>query len=64
MYWIQYLCLRQGPEWKPLTEGFWIFKTPRTFQGFEAARMTCNSLVWQYHSARVIDSSGQVVYQV
>jgi hypothetical protein len=63
MYRVQYLCLRLGPQWQDLTEG-WVWKTPRMFQGFEAARMTCNGLLWQYHSARVIDPQGQVVYSI
>ena len=64
MYRVQYLCPRSGnPNWQDLTEGiFW--KTPRMFGNPGDAQMVCNSLVWQYHSARVIDPYGQVVYQI
>jgi len=63
MYRVQYLCPRSGnPNWQNLTEG-WIWQTPRTFASFPAAQMACDSLIWQYHAARVIDPSGQVVYQ-
>jgi hypothetical protein len=37
---------------------------PRTFPNFEAAADAADGLLWQYHSARVVDSSGQVVYQI
>ena len=64
MYRIQFYCPRSGnPNWQELTEGL-IWKTPRVFQSFQAAQMACNSLLWQYHSARVVDPSGRVVYQV
>jgi hypothetical protein len=64
MYRVQYLCPRSGnPNWQDVTDG-WIWKTPQEFQSFEAARMTCNSLLWRYHAARVIDSVGNVVYEV
>jgi hypothetical protein len=64
MYRIEYFCPRSGiHNWQVLTSG-WIWKTPEEFPSFEAAAMTCNSLLWRYHSARVIDPSGNVVYQV
>ena len=64
MYRIQYFCPRSGnPNWQDLTEGL-IWKTPRMFQGFQQAQQTCNGLLWQYHSARVIDPQGNVVYSV
>ena len=64
MYRVQYLCPRSGnPNWQDLTEGlFW--QTTRMFSNPGDAQMVCNSLVWQYHSARVIDPYGQVVYQI
>jgi len=37
---------------------------PQTFQTFEAAEQAANGLLWRYHSARVLDPYGQVVYQV
>lgn len=64
MYRVQYLCPRSGnPNWQDFTEGlFW--KTPRMFPSFGSAQGACDGLVWQYHSARVIDPSGRVVYQI
>jgi len=64
MYRIQFFCPRSGnPNWQDLTEGL-IFKTPRVFPSFQNAQTVCHSLVWQYHSARVIDPYGHVVYQI
>jgi hypothetical protein len=63
VYRVQYFCPRQAPFWQDLTTGL-IFKTPQTFPDLTSAQMVCNSLVWQYHSARVLDPSGRVVYQV
>lgn len=63
MYRVQYYCPRQAQFWQDLTEGI-IWKTPRTFPSVQAAQQTCNGLLWQYHSARVIDPYGQVVYQI
>lgn len=61
MYRVEYYCPRKAPTWKPLT-GF--LGIPRTFPTFESAQSTADSLIWQYHSARVIDPFGQIVYQV
>ena len=64
MYRIQFFCPRSGnPNWQDLTEGI-IWKTPRMFSDPGSAQMVCNSLVWQYHSARVIGPNGNVIYQV
>ena len=63
MFRIQYFCPRQAPIWQFLTEGL-ILKTPRQFPTVQAAAMICDSLIWQYHSARVIDPAGRPVYQV
>lgn len=60
---IDYLCPRQSQYWQPLREGL-IFKTIRSFSDFPSAQMVCNSLLWQYHAARVVDGNGQIVYQV
>jgi hypothetical protein len=64
MYRIQFFCPRSGnPNWQDLTEGlFW--KTPRMFSDPGSAQGVCDSLLWQYHSARVIDPQGIVCYQV
>lgn len=64
MYRVQYYCPRQAPIWQDLTEPFLlIFRSPRTFSTLGDAQSTANSLIWQFHSARVIDPSGRVVYQ-
>jgi hypothetical protein len=60
---IEYLCPRQANFWQPYREGI-IFKTVKYFGDFQSAEMVCNSLIWQYHSAHVLDASGRVVYQV
>lgn len=64
MYRVQYLCPRQGPMWQDLTTGFLFFQSPQTFPTLQAAQMAADSLMWQYHSARVVDPYGQVVYVV
>lgn len=63
MYRIQYFCPREAPYWQDLTEGL-LWKTRREFPSLQGAKMVCNSLLWQFHSARVIDPRGQIVYQV
>ena len=47
--------------WQLLT-GF--LGMPKTFGSYGEAEQACNSLIWQYHSARVIDGAGNVLYQV
>ena len=65
MYRVQYLCPRQGPQWQDLTEAFLlIFRQPSTFPDLSTAQSAANGLIWQYHSARVIDPYGRIVYQV
>jgi len=64
MYRVQYYCPRSGnPNWQDLTEG-WIWKTPQIFPNQGSAEQVCNGLLYQFHSARVIDPSGRVVYQI
>jgi len=63
VYRIHYYCPREAPFWQVLTEGL-IFKTPAVFGDFQSAVNKCDSLLWQYHSSRVVDLSGHVVYQV
>ena len=61
---IEFFCPRSGnPNWQAYREGL-IFKTVRVFMDFNEARMLCDSLVWQYHSAHVLDASGRVIYQI
>lgn len=60
---VEFYCPRQAPIWQPLTEGF-IFKTLKIFPTLDDAQAACNGLVWQYHSARVIDASGNQCYFV
>ena len=65
MYRVQYFCPRQSQAWQDLTESvLLIFRAPSTFRTFEEAQTRANGLIWQFHSARVIDPWGNVVYQV
>jgi hypothetical protein len=64
MYRVEYYCPRSGRlYWQPLRGGF-LNLMPQSFPSFEAAVQTANSLMWRYHSTRVVDPTGQVVYQV
>jgi hypothetical protein len=64
MFHIEYYCPRQAPYWQVLQQGFLIFRSPQRFGDFGSARRACDGLLWQYHSARVVnDQTGQVVYQ-
>ena len=60
---VEYLCPRQAPYWQPYREGL-FFKTVRFFPDLQTAQMLCNSLIWQYHSSRVVDSNGSIFYEV
>jgi hypothetical protein len=63
MYRVEFYCPRSGnPNWQPL-RGF-LGLIPQTFSTPEAAVNACNALLWRYHSARVLDPFGQVIYQV
>lgn len=65
MYRVQYFCPREAPTWQDLTEAFLIvFRSPAVYPSFAQAQESANSLLWRYHSARVIDPAGRVVYQV
>lgn len=65
MYRVQYYCPRQSPDWQDLTEPFLlIFRTPSTFRTFTEAQRACNTLLWQFHAARVLDPAGRPIYQV
>ena len=55
MYRVEFYCPRQAAYWQPVNETFFFLAS---------ATRKANSLIWQVHSARVLDSSGQVVYQV
>jgi hypothetical protein len=64
MYRVEFYCPRSGRlYWQPLRGGF-LNLTPQTFADLESAAAAANQLMWQYHSTRVVDSSGQVVYQI
>jgi len=63
MYRVEYFCPRQSPYWQVLKSGI-LFKTPQIFETFPAAQNACNQLLFQFHSARVIDPWGAVVYQI
>lgn len=62
MYRVEFYCPRQDPtRWQSL-RGF--LGIPKTFSSPDEAVNAANSLMWQYHSARVIDGMGNVVYQI
>lgn len=64
MFRVQYLCPRQSPHWQDLTEPFlMLFQVPQTFRDFPSAQTAANRLIWQFHSVRVLDAFGRVVYQ-
>jgi hypothetical protein len=63
MYRVQFFCPLQSPYWQMLTEGL-IWKTPRFFGSPQAAATVADSLIWKYHSARVIDAGGNVIYAI
>lgn len=63
MYRLLYYCPREAPYWQEYKEGI-LFKTPVLFNDLQSAIRKCDSLMWKYHSARVIDPSGQVVYSI
>lgn len=60
---IEFYCPRQSPFWQPFTEGL-FFKTIKTFRTLEESQAVCNTLVWAYHAARVIDAAGIQRYSV
>jgi len=62
VYRVQYYCPRSGKMYWQLLTGF--LGMPKTFGSYGEAQQACNSLIWQYHSARVIDGAGNVLYQV
>jgi hypothetical protein len=61
---IEYFCPRELPGvWQALKEGL-IFKTPSLFWSLDSAVAQCNGLIWRYHAARVLDATGNVLYQI
>jgi len=66
VYRVEFYCPRSGKLfWQPLTSTLLLFFTqPRQFPDQQSACQVADSLIWQYHSARVIDPWGNVVYQV
>ena len=55
MYRVEYYCQREKP---PMWRHF------QTVPDFGWAVEVCKDLLFRYHSARVIDPNGQVVYQI
>jgi len=54
MYRVEYFCHREGGTWKPVPDNpFWILSN---------AISRVNALIFQYASARVVDSAGNVLY--
>lgn len=62
---MQFYCPRQSPYWQDYTESaLIIFRKPVTFDTVRPACRVADSLIWQFHSARVIDQDGRILYQV
>ncbi len=61
MFRLEYFCPRIGPGWRSVT-GF--LGWPKSFDTQAEAQAECNALLWNYHSVRVLDRSGRVVYFV
>lgn len=63
-YFIDYYCPRIDPlAWKRWGSGFFN-RSGKSFLDLGEAQHTADSLIWQFHRARVVDSSGAVYYQV
>jgi hypothetical protein len=60
MYRVQFFCPRQSPYWQDLS-GFF---GPEVYPHWDGAVAACNRLLWQYHSARVLDQNGEELYRV
>jgi hypothetical protein len=56
MYRVQFFCPRQSPNWQEWPHG--------AYRELGQAVAAANQLIWQFHSARVIDPWGRSVYQV
>ena len=62
MFRVEFFCPRQDPNrWQTL-RGF--LGIPKTFGNQGQAQAAADSLIFQYHSARVVDPWGNVVYQI
>jgi hypothetical protein len=57
MYRVQFYCPTSGIyDWQNVPDNpFWILGN---------AVKRCNALLWQYHAARVVDGSGNVLHSV
>jgi len=60
---VEYYCPRQAPYWQRFGTGLFS-PQGKAFPSFDLAAAQANALIWQYHSARVIDVYGNVQYQV
>jgi len=60
MFRVQYFCPIEGPEWKDVKG--WLF--PVWFDTQGQAERAADSLIFKYHSARVLNRRGEVVYTV
>lgn len=56
-YRVEFYCPRMDPtRWQSVSDNpFFIYGN---------AVKRCNALLWAYHASRVLDSAGNVVYQV
>lgn len=58
---VEYYCPREANIWQ-IERGF--LGSVKTFGDQVTAQFRADSLIWKYHSARVVDAYGNVVYQV
>ncbi len=64
VYRVEFYCPRSGKLfWQRLKGGF-LGLQEQSFPDQNSAEQACNSLIWKYHSARVIDPWGNEVYRV
>ena len=62
VYRVEYFCPRQNPARWQVLKGF--LGIPKSFSDLNEATNAANQLLWQYHSARVVNQWGGVEYQI
>ena len=62
MFRVQFLCPLQSREWQTLNGFLGLF--PREYASLAEAAAEADGLIWRYHSARVVNAVGRIVYQV
>ena len=62
-FFVEYYCPRQSSNWQRWGAGL-LSRAGKAFLDFGAAQSMADSLIWQYHAARVVDRAGVPLYQV